>query len=246
MILKNSVSIITGGARGIGRAIAVRFAQEGSNIAIGDVNPDALAEAKKELEDKGVSVLAEKVNVTNLSDVKEFIQKTLDKFGKINILINNAGITRDGLLVRMNDADWDSVLSVNLKGTFNCTKTVAKAMMKQRSGKIVNIASIIGMIGNAGQANYAASKGGVIAFTKSAARELASRNINVNAIAPGFIKTDMTAKLPESVREQVIKQIPLAKWGSVADVANLALFLVSDASAYITGQVVRVDGGMVT
>jgi len=246
MILKDSVSIITGGARGIGKAIALKLAGEGSDIAIGDVNPEALAEAKKELEAKGISVLAETVDVTNPDEVQKFIQKTLDKFGKINILINNAGITRDGLLVRMNGADWDAVLSVNLKGTFNCTKAAAKVMMKQRAGKIVNIASIIGIIGNAGQANYAASKGGVIAFTKSAARELAPRNINVNAIAPGFIETDMTAKLPEGVRAEIMKQIPLAKWGSVTDVANLALFLVSDASAYITGQVVQVDGGMVT
>jgi len=246
MILKDNVSIITGGARGIGKAIALKLAGEGSDIAIGDVNPEALAEAKKELEAKGISVLAEKVDVTNPDEVQKFIQKTLDKFGKINILINNAGITRDGLLVRMNGADWDAVLSVNLKGTFNCTKAAAKVMMKQRAGKIVNIASIIGIIGNAGQANYAASKGGVIAFTKSAARELAPRNINVNAIAPGFIETDMTAKLTESVRAEIMKQIPLAKWGSVTDVANLALFLVSDASAYITGQVVQVDGGMVT
>ncbi|MGB2705643.1 MAG: 3-oxoacyl-[acyl-carrier-protein] reductase [Candidatus Omnitrophota bacterium] len=246
MILKEKVSIITGGARGIGKAIALRFAGEGSDIAIGDVNPDALDETQKEIEAKGRGVLAEKVDVTNLGEVQKFIQKTLDKFNKINILINNAGIARDGLLVRMNDADWDAVLSVNLKGTFNCTKAAAKVMMKQRAGKIINIASIIGIIGNAGQANYAASKGGVIAFTKSAARELAPRNINVNAIAPGFIETDMTAKLPEDVRSQIMKQIPLAKWGNVADVANLALFLVSDASAYITGQVVQVDGGMVT
>jgi len=246
MVLKNNVTVITGGARGIGKAIALKFAGEGSDIAVGDVNPEVLTEAKKELEAKGVSVLAEKVDVTKFDEVQKFVQKTLDKFGKINILINNAGITRDGLLVRMNDTDWDAVLGVNLKGTFNCTKAVAKVMMKQRAGKIVNIASIIGMIGNAGQANYAASKGGVIAFTKSAARELAPRNINVNAIAPGFIKTDMTAKLPEDVKAQIMKQIPLAKWGSAADVANLALFLVSDASAYITGQVVQVDGGMVT
>lgn len=246
MLLKEKVSVITGGARGIGKAIALKLAGEGSHIAICDVNPDSLNEAKKEIESKGRAVLAEKVDVTNLGEVQKFIQKTLDKFNKIDILINNAGITRDGLLVRMNDSDWDAVLSVNLKGTFNCTKAVAKAMMKQRAGKIVNIASIIGITGNAGQANYAASKGGVIAFTKSAARELAPRNINVNAIAPGFIETDMTAKLPEDVKSQIMKQIPLAKWGSVADVANLALFLVSDASAYITGQVVQVDGGMVT
>ena len=246
MVLKGKVSIITGGARGIGRAIALRFAKEGSCIAVCDVNPDTLSEAKKEIEATGREVLAEKVDVTDQKEVQRFTQKVLDKFGKIDILINNAGITRDGLMVRMKDADWDAVLNVNLKGTFNCTKIVTKVMMKQRAGKIVNIASIIGIVGNAGQANYAASKGGVIAFTKSVAKEVAARNINVNAIAPGFIETDMTVKLPEDVKSGIVKQIPLAKWGSAEDVANLAVFLVNDSSAYITGQVVRIDGGMVT
>ena len=246
MILKDNVSVITGGARGIGKAVALKLAEEGSSIAICDINPEILEESKKEIEAKGRNVLVEKVDVANLEDVQKFVQKILDKFGKINILINNAGITRDGLLVRMNDGDWDAVLNVNLKGTFNCTKVIAKTMMKQRAGRIVNIASIIGIVGNAGQTNYAASKGGVIAFTKSVAKELAARNINVNAIAPGFIETHMTEKLPEDVKKEIMKQIPLGKWGSVGDVANVALFLVSDASAYITGQVVQVDGGMVT
>ena len=246
MILKDKVSIITGGARGIGKAIALRFAREGSDIAICDVNEEVLLEAKKELEATGRSVLAQKVDVTRLEDIQTFTQKILDKFGKINILINNAGITRDGILVRMNEADWDAVLGVNLKGTFNCTKIVSKVMMKSRAGRIVNIASIIGIVGNAGQSNYAASKGGVIAFTKSAAKELAPRNINVNAIAPGFIETDMTAKLSDDIKKEIMKQVPLGKWGSPGDVADVALFLVSDASSYITGQVVQVDGGMVT
>ena len=246
MVLKNKVSVITGGAKGIGKAIALKFAQEGSDIAICDVNAEALEISKKELEALGRTVLTDTVDVTNPENVQSFIQKVLDKFGRIDILINNAGITRDGLLVRMNTSDWDAVLNVNLKGTFICTKAVAKPMMKQRLGKIVNIASIIGLIGNAGQANYAASKGGVIAFTKSAAKELASRNINVNAIAPGFIKTDMTDKLSEDVKQAIMKQVPLGKWGSAGDVADVALFLVSDASAYITGQVIQVDGGMVT
>ena len=245
-MLKDKVSVITGGARGIGKAIALKFAQEGSNIAICDVNAEVLESSKKELEALGRTVLTDTVDVTKPENVQNFIQKVLDKFGRIDILINNAGITRDGLLVRMNESDWDAVLNVNLKGTFSCTKAVAKPMMKQRSGKIVNIASIIGLIGNAGQANYAASKGGVIAFTKSAAKELASRNINVNAIAPGFIKTDMTDKLSEDVKQAIMKQVPLGKWGSAGDVADVALFLVSDASAYITGQVIQVDGGMVT
>ena len=246
MILKNKTSIVTGGARGIGKAIALKLAEEGSNIAICDVNEEALQAAKKEIESTGREVLTDKVDVTNLQDVQKFTQKVLDKFGKIDILINNAGITRDGLLVRMNDADWDAVLNVNLKGTFNCAKQVAKTMMKQRAGRIVNIASIIGIVGNAGQANYAASKGGVIALTKSIAKELAARNITVNAIAPGFIQTDMTDRLPEDVKNNITKQIPLNKMGTVRDVANVALFLVSDAASYITGQVVQVDGGMVT
>jgi len=246
MILKDKVSLITGGARGIGKAVSLRLAGEGSDIAICDVNEEALENAKSEIGKTGREVLTEKVDVTRFEDVQRFIQKALDKFNKIDILINNAGITRDGLLVRMNEADWNAVLGVNLNGTFNCIKAVAKPMMKSRAGKIVNIASIIGLIGNAGQANYAASKGGVIALTKSAAKELASRNINVNAIAPGFIDTEMTAKLSRDVKDAIMKQVPLGKWGSVRDVANLALFLVSDASAYITGQVIQVDGGMVT
>ena len=246
MSLKDQVTVITGGAMGIGKAIALKLAQEGSDIVIGDVNQEAMQEAILEIEKTGRRVLAQKVDVTNLADVQSFFQKALDKFGKINILINNAGITRDGLLVRMSEADWDAVLNVNLKGAFNCTKVVAKSMMKQRRGKIVNIASIIGIIGNAGQANYAASKGGVIAFTKSIAKELASRNINVNAIAPGFIKTQMTDKLSDDVKNAIMKQVPLGKWGTPEDVANVALFLVSEISSYITGQVVQVDGGMVT
>lgn len=246
MILKDKISIVTGGARGIGKAIALRLAQEGSHIAVCDVNLELLLEVKKEIESLGRIALIDKVDVTNFADVQNFIQKVLDKFSRIDILINNAGITRDGLIVRMNDSEWDAVLGVNLKGTFNCAKAVAKTMMKQRAGRIVNIASIIGIVGNAGQANYAASKGGVIAFTKSIAKELASRNINVNAIAPGFIQTDMTSKLSEDIKNEIMKEIPLARWGSVEDVANVALFLVSDASAYITGQVVQVDGGMVT
>ena len=247
MILKDKVSIVTGGARGIGKAIAMAFAGEGSDIAICDVNESALLEAKKDIEEaSGRQVLTDKVDVTSADSVQKFTQKILDKFSKIDILINNAGITRDGLLVRMSEVDWDAVLSVNLKGTFNCTKVVAKSMMKQRAGKIVNIASIIGIVGNGGQSNYAASKGGVIAFTKSIAKELGSRGVNVNAIAPGFIETAMTAKLSEDVKGAIMKQVPLGKWGSASDVANLALFLVSDSSKYITGQVIQVDGGMVT
>ncbi|MBN1526055.1 MAG: 3-oxoacyl-[acyl-carrier-protein] reductase [Candidatus Omnitrophica bacterium] len=245
MLLKERVAIVTGGARGIGREIALLLAREGADLAICDVNEVVLDATKKEVEASGRKCLAETVDVTKADQVEDFVQKTLDKFGKIDILINNAGITRDGLLVRMSEADWDAVLNVNLKGAFNCTKSVAKIMMKQRDGRIVNIASIIGIMGNAGQANYAASKGGLIALTKTVAKELGSRNVRVNAVAPGFIQTDMTAKLSEDTKNTMLKLIPLGALGTAKDVANIVLFLASDNSAYITGQVVQVDGGMV-
>jgi 3-oxoacyl-[acyl-carrier protein] reductase len=245
MILKDKVALVTGGARGIGKAISMLFAAEGADIAICDVNAEVLASTQKEIESLGRNVVTGVVDVTKTDQVDVFVQKTLDKFKKIDILINNAGITRDGLLVRMSEADWDMVLDVNLKGAFTCTKAVSKVMMKQRGGTIVNMASIIGIMGNAGQANYAASKGGLIAFTKTVAKELASRNVRANAIAPGFIQTDMTAKLSDEVKGEMLKYVPLAKFGTVEDVANLALFLASDASSYITGQVVQIDGGMV-
>lgn len=245
MKLKGKVAFVTGGARGIGREIALLFAREGADIAICDVNAETLAGTAKEIEALSRGVVTGVVDVTKPDQVEEFIQKTLDKFKKIDILVNNAGITRDGLLVRMSEVDWDLVLAVNLKGAFNCTKAVSKIMMKQRDGRIVNMASIIGIMGNAGQANYAASKGGLIALTKTVAKELASRNVRANAIAPGFIQTDMTAKLSDEVKGEMLKYVPLAKFGTVTDVANLALFLVSDDSAYITGQVIQVDGGMV-
>lgn len=245
MILKGKAAIVTGGARGIGREIALTLAREGCDLSLCDVNPDTLAVAQKEIEALGRQCMTGVVDVTKAAQVEEFVQKTLDKFGKIDILVNNAGITKDTLLVRMSEADWDAVLGVNLKGAFNCTRAAAKIMMKQRDGRIVNMASIIGIVGNAGQANYAASKGGLIALTKSVAKELASRNVRVNAIAPGFIQTEMTAKLPDNIKSEMLKAIPMSKLGTVNDVANLALFLVSDDSAYITGQVITVDGGMV-
>ncbi|MBN2453652.1 MAG: 3-oxoacyl-[acyl-carrier-protein] reductase [Candidatus Omnitrophica bacterium] len=245
MKLKDKVTLVTGGARGIGREIALAFAMEGSHIALCDVNAEALAGTKKEIEALGRQAFTGEVDVTKTAQAEEFTQKTLDNFKKIDILINNAGITRDGLLVRMSETDWDLVLAVNLKGAFNFTKAVSKIMMKQRDGRIVNMASIIGIMGNAGQANYAASKGGLIAFTKTVAKELASRNVRANAIAPGFIQTDMTAKLSDAVKSEMLKFVPLGKLGTVQDVANLALFLASDDSSYITGQVIQVDGGMV-
>jgi 3-oxoacyl-[acyl-carrier protein] reductase len=245
MLLEGKVAVITGGARGIGREIGLTLAKEGADIVICDINMELAAKTQQEIESLGRRSLSVLTDVTNFSHAEETVNKTLDKFQKIDILINNAGITRDGLLIRMKEEDWDMVLSVNLKGTFNFTKAVSKVMIKQHSGRIVNIASIIGIIGNAGQANYAASKAGIIGLTKSAAKELAGRGINVNAIAPGFIDTEMTAKLPEDVRQKMLAQIPRGRFGQPLDVAKAVLFLVSDFSDYITGQVIPVDGGMV-
>ncbi len=245
MRFKDKLTLVTGSARGIGREIALAFAKEGSDVVICDVNLEAALNTQKEIQAMGRQSLALAVDVTGLSQVEEMVNKILDKFKKIDILVNNAGITKDGLLLRMSEADWDSVIDVNLKGTFNCTRSVAKVMLKNRAGKIINIASIIGIIGNAGQVNYAASKAGVIALTKTTARELASRGICVNAIAPGFIKTEMTAKLPTEVQEKMLSQIPLARFGQPQDVADLCLFLASSDADYITGQVIVVDGGMV-
>ncbi|MFH1878551.1 MAG: 3-oxoacyl-[acyl-carrier-protein] reductase [Candidatus Omnitrophota bacterium] len=246
MKLENKVSMITGAARGIGREIAMLFAREGSDLAICDVNQELLDSTKNEIEKAtGRKVIAEKVDVTSPEDVEKFTKKTLDNFGNLDILVNNAGITRDNLVMRMSEQEWDTVLNVNLKGAFNCIKSVARPMMKKRSGKIVNMASIIGLMGNAGQANYAASKGGLIAMTKTVAKELGSRNINVNAIAPGFIQTDMTDKLSGESREKLLGLIPLGRMGKASDVAKIALFLACDDSEYVTGQVIQVDGGMV-
>ncbi len=243
--LEGKVSLITGGARGIGKEIAMLFARNGSNIAICDVNLEEAEKTAQEIRDLGRESLAFKADVTDSSQVQDMVDKILDKFNKIDILINNAGITKDNLLLRMSEDDWDKVIAVNLKGTFVCTKFVSKVMLKQRFGKMVNLASIIGIMGNAGQANYAASKAGIIGLTKSVAKELASRNICVNAIAPGFIRTDMTSKLPEEAQKKMLSAIPLARFGEAKDVADLALFLSSESSSYITGQVIQVDGGMV-
>jgi len=245
MRFKDKVALITGGAGGIGRAIALAFAREGADIVIADVNQEEAEKTAGDIEALGRKSLPIPMDVTNYAKVEEALNKILDKFGKVDILVNNAGITKDGLLLRMNEADWDAVIDVNLKGTFNCTKAVSKAMIKQHSGKIINIASIIGIIGNAGQANYSASKAGIIALTKTAAKELASRNINVNAVAPGFIQTEMTARLSEDIKQKMKEAIPLNKFGSPDDVAAVCLFLASEAANYITGQTIVVDGGMV-
>ena len=245
MRLKDKVALITGGARGIGKAIAMAYAKEGADIVVADVNLEEAEKTAKEIELLERKALALTMDVTDYTKVEEAVNKILDKFTKIDILVNNAGITKDNLLLRMSQLEWDAVLNVNLKGTFNCIRAVSRVMIKQRSGKIVSIASIIGLIGNAGQANYSASKAGIIALTKTAAKELASRNINVNAVAPGFIQTDMTAKLSEELKQKMLSNIPLNKLGTADDVAAVCLFLASEDSGYITGQTIVVDGGMV-
>ena len=244
MQLTNRVALITGGARGIGREMALLFAKQGADLALFDVNPQQLEQTAAELRALGRRAEGLVVDVTDGKQVDEGVAKVLDKLGRIDILINNAGITKDGLLIRMDDAQWDRVLTINLKGTFLCTRAVAKHMLKQRSGRIVSIASIVGLIGNPGQANYAASKAGIIGFTKAVAKELASRSITCNAIAPGFIKTEMTDALPEPARQRLMEAIPMGTLGEPLDVAQAALFLVSDAARYITGQVLVVDGGL--
>jgi len=242
--LKGRVAIVTGGAQGIGKSIATQLALAGANVVIADVAEEMAKSTAEEISQKGSEAVSIVVDVSSLSSVEEMVKKTLDKFDRIDILINNAGITRDALVMRMKEEDWDMVLDINLKGAFNCIKIVSPIMMKQRFGKIVNIASIVGINGNAGQANYSASKGGLIALTKTCAKELASRQINVNAVAPGFIQTSMTERLSAEVREKLSSQIPLGKIGNPDDVANAVLFLVSEKSSYITGEVIKVDGGM--
>ena len=245
MRLNDKVALITGGARGIGQAIAMTFAREGADIVVADVNFEIAQKTVLEIESLGRKALALEMDVTNYDKVEEGINKILDKMGKVDILVNNAGITKDNLLLRMSQADWDAVINVNLKGTFNCIKAVSRPMVKQRSGRIISIASIIGLMGNPGQANYAASKAGIIALTKTVAKELASRNINANAVAPGFIQTEMTAKLSEEIKKKMLEAIPLGKLGTPEDVANVCLFLASQESSYITGQTITIDGGMV-
>lgn len=245
-MLKDKVAIVTGGTRGIGRAIALKLADQGANIVINYRNSDKEAEELKSiLEGKGVKVLTVKCDISNFEDSKNLMDKCKEVFGKIDILVNNAGITKDTLIMRMKEEDFDNVIDVNLKGTFNCAKHASAIMLKQRFGKIINMTSVVGIAGNAGQVNYAASKAGVIGLTKSLAKELGSRGITVNAVAPGFINTDMTASLSEKVKEEASKNIPLKRLGDPEDVANLVGFLASDVANYITGQVINVDGGMV-
>jgi 3-oxoacyl-[acyl-carrier protein] reductase len=243
--LTSKTALVTGGGRGIGREIALRLARAGCSVAVSDIDATTAGSTAKELEALGVRSLAIEANVAVGSDVEAMFNNCLAAFNTLDILVNNAGITRDGLLVRMKEEDWDLVLQVNLKSAYLCCKEAARIMMKARSGKIINIASVVGMIGNFGQANYSASKAGLIGLTKTVARELAARSITVNAIAPGFIKTAMTDKLPDAEKEKLATNIPMQKLGSAADVANAVLFLASPLADYITGQVLTVDGGLV-
>ena len=246
MLLDGKTALVTGASRGIGRAIALCLAAEGARVAINYAgNVKAAEEVKASIEAAGGTAILCQADIADSAAVEAMIADVVKEFGAIDILVNNAGITRDTLLMRMKDEDFAKVLDTNLKGVFYCTKAVSKLMMKKRSGRIVNMASVVGLVGNAGQTNYAAAKAGVIGFSKSAAKELASRGITVNVVAPGFIGTDMTAGLPESVKEKMLTDIPLGRMGEPEDVASAVLFLASDQASYITGQVVNVDGGMV-
>jgi 3-oxoacyl-[acyl-carrier protein] reductase len=244
MELKGKVALVTGAAQGIGKAISQLLAEAGADVVVADLDLGKAQETAKEISEQGAKTLALKVNVASFGEVQESVDSVMTQWGRLDILVNNAGITRDGLLLRMKEEDWNLVMDVNLKGTFNCTKAVLSLMAKKRSGKIVNIASIVGVMGNAGQANYAASKAAVIGFTKAVAREYASRGINVNAVAPGFIETAMTQALSQEVRNNLYKQIPLGRLGAPKDVAHAVRFLVSEEASYITGQVIHVNGGM--
>ncbi|MFA4985085.1 MAG: 3-oxoacyl-[acyl-carrier-protein] reductase [Candidatus Brocadiia bacterium] len=244
-MLKGKVAVVTGAGRGIGLSIAVALAEAGADIALFDVNPADLAAAKATIEAKGVRALTAEVDVTNPASVGAAVDRVAAELGAPLILINNAGITKDNLLMRMTDDEWNKVLAVNLTGAFNCTRATMRHMTRERWGRIVNISSVVGVMGNAGQANYAASKAGLIGFTKAVAKELASRSVNVNAIAPGYIATKMTENLPEKARETLVSLIPLKRLGTPEDIAKTAIFLCSPASDYITGQVIHVDGGMV-
>jgi len=244
-MLTGKTALVTGASRGIGRAIALRLAEAGANVVVNYAGSEAAAaETVAMVKERGRDAIMIKANVANADEVQEMFTQALDHFGSVDILVNNAGITRDNLLMRMKEEEWDDVINTNLKGVFNCIKVATRPMMKQRSGRIINITSVVGVLGNPGQANYVAAKAGVIGLTKTTARELASRNITVNAVAPGFIDTDMTAGLPEDVKNNMLGQIPLARLGQPDEIASVVVFLASDAAGYMTGQTLHVDGGM--
>ncbi|TYS91107.1 3-oxoacyl-[acyl-carrier-protein] reductase [Rossellomorea aquimaris] len=246
MNLEGKVALVTGASRGIGREIALELAREGCNIAVNYSGSEAKAnEVVDEIKGLGREAIAVQCNVSDSDAVQAMVKETIGQFGSVDILVNNAGITRDNLLMRMKEAEWDDVININLKGVFLCTKAVTRQMMKQRSGRIINISSIVGVSGNPGQANYVAAKSGVIGLTKTTARELAPRGITVNAIAPGFISTDMTDQLPEDVRNEMLKQIPLSRFGGPQDIAKVVTFVASESASYMTGQTLHIDGGMV-
>ncbi len=245
MSLKGKIALVTGGARGIGRAIAWRLGSAGADLAIFDVLDDVAGAAGELAGSLGVKACGYKVDVTDSAQVDEAVGQVVKDLGRLDVLVNNAGITRDGLIMRMKDPDWDAVLAVNLKGAFLCTRAASRPMLKQRSGRIVNIASVVGLMGNAGQANYAASKAGLIGLTKTCAKEFGSRGVTVNAVAPGYIRTAMTDELTEEQRDKMLQLVPLGRLGEVTDVAAAVAFLASEEAAYVTGQVLTVDGGMV-
>ncbi len=244
MALNGKVAVVTGAAQGIGKTITLLLAEKGASLVLCDINLEAAEEAAREIEERVGKCLVLKSDVSNFQDAEKIIKQAVERFGSIDILINNAGITKDNVLLRMKEEQWDQVMAVNLKGTFNFTKASIKVMLRKRNGRVVNIASITGMMGNAGQANYSASKAGVIGFTKAVAREYADRGITVNAVAPGFIATAMTDAIPEKEKEELIKQIPMKKLGTPEDVANAVYFLASDEASYITGHVIGVNGGL--
>lgn len=245
MKLKDKIAIVTGSARGIGYRIAAAFAEEGALSAIIDLSQEAVDTAVAQIKEQGLQAIGFAADVTNLKEIETVVSEIIAQYKRIDILVNNAGITRDTLIMKMSEKDWDDVLNVNLKGTFVCTQKVCRSMLKQREGVIINISSVIGISGNPGQSNYAASKGGIIAYTKSAAKEFSSRNVRVNAVAPGFIETEMTSQLPQAVIENYLESIPLKRAGTAVDVANLCIFLASEDASYITGQTINVDGGLI-
>lgn len=245
MELKGKTAIITGSGRGLGKSIAMLLAKRGANIVLNDiVQSESIDATYEEMKDMGYNVIATKGDVRNLEDVKNMAQAAINEFDSIDILVNNAGVTRDGLMIRMSEEDWDLVLDINLKGSFMCTKTCVRQMMKQKSGTIINIASIAGVMGNAGQANYSASKAGLIGLTKTTAKEFAAKNIRCNAVAPGIIKSKMTDVLSEKVKQEFLNAVPLKRFGEPEDVAKVVCFLASDESSYVTGQVIKIDGGL--